>query len=71
MYRAAEITKNQGEKYFIIIDDSNIQTNYTISSPQTTYTSGSASIIEIPPTAHQRLLLTEAKPLLFQEVGTI
>lgn len=45
MYRAADITKRRGEKFFVIVDGSNITTDHVISTPQTTYTTGSATAI--------------------------
>lgn len=44
MYRAAEITKAKGCRYFVITDSSTLTSTYTINTPATTHTTGTASL---------------------------
>lgn len=43
LYRAAEITKEKGFRYFEVINSSTTIKNYVINTPQTTTTSGTAN----------------------------
>lgn len=44
MYRASEITQDRGLRYFIVTSASTQTSNYTINTPTTTSTSGTASV---------------------------
>ena len=44
MYRASEITQERGLRYFVVTNASTQTTSYTISTPTTTNTTGTASI---------------------------
>jgi hypothetical protein len=44
MYRAAEITKKRGLRYFVVTNATTQISTYTINTPSTTHTSGTANI---------------------------
>lgn len=45
MYRASEITKERGLRYFIVTNASTTTSTYTVSTPETTHTTGTANVI--------------------------
>ena len=44
MYRASEITQDRGLRYFVVTNASTQVSTYTINTPSTTHTSGTANI---------------------------
>jgi hypothetical protein len=44
LYRAAELTQTQGKRYYAVLDASTQISNYTVAMPETTTTTGTASV---------------------------
>ena len=66
LYRAAELTKGMGLRYFAILDSSTQTTQTTINTPSNSYTTGTASIYGNTAIVNTRTVTNPGAPITLQ-----